>query len=354
MPHDCQARLNVLALVTYTTCPTVPTRYPDIFDTPYDELPNPKRIWVGKPGSREEGLGKVAILTPEIVAKAASQEIRTGRRITLGWELTKLETAGLGRRPCNHDIIPLFAGVAYDDVYTFNPQQSSQWDGLRHFSQSQQPGDSERLFYGGTTAAEIEDRTNTRIGMQHWAKEGIAGRGVLIDYASWAPKHGISYSTFSTHEIKLAEIRAIAKECNTEFQKGDILFVRIGMTQEWDNRMTPEQKQSYASNPSPQHAGVEATQVVLRWIWDQQFSAVAGDAISWEVFPANNDKPNEADQVFLYEYLLAGWGMPIGEMFDLEALAKMCEEGRWSFFVTSCPLHVPGGVSSPPNCMALF
>jgi hypothetical protein len=42
-------------------------------------------------------------------------------------------------------------------------------------------------------------------------------------------------------------------------------------------------------------------------------------------------------------------------MFDLEALAKICEEEqRWTFFVTSAPLNMPGGVSSPPNCMALF
>jgi kynurenine formamidase len=329
--------------------------YPSIFDTPYDELPNRKRVWLGQPNSREEGLGKLAILTPTIVAKAASQEIRTGRRVTLGWELTKLEIAGSGRQPCKHEIIPLFAGVAYDDVYTFNPQQSSQWDGLRHFSQTREDRVGERLFYGGTTAAEIEDRTFTRIGMQHWAKEGIAGRGVLIDYASWAEKQGIECSTFSTHEIKLADIQTIARKCKIEFQSGDILFVRIGMTKEWDTKMTLDDKAAYAANQNPKHAGVEATQEVLRWIWNNKFAAVAGDAISWEVFPANNENKEEEDKVFLHEYLLAGWGMPIGEMFDLEALAKICEEEqRWTFFVTSTPLNMPGGVSSPPNCMALF
>jgi hypothetical protein len=50
-----------------------------MFDKPYDELPDPKRVWIGILANREEGLGKLAILTPVIVAKAASQEIRTGR-----------------------------------------------------------------------------------------------------------------------------------------------------------------------------------------------------------------------------------------------------------------------------------
>ena len=43
----------------------------------------------------------------------------------------------------------------------------------------------------------------------------------------------------------------------------------------------------------------------------------------------------------LHEVLLSGWGCPIGEMFDLEGLAKMCrKEGRSSFFVSSVPLKV--------------
>jgi hypothetical protein len=42
-------------------------------------------------------------------------------------------------------------------------------------------------------------------------------------------------------------------------------------------------------------------------------------------------------------------------MFDLEALSKTCAElKRYSFFITSMPLNMPGGVSSPPNAMAIF
>lgn len=46
---------------------------------------------------------------------------------------------------------------------------------------------------------------------------------------------------------------------------------------------------------------------------------------------------------------------PSGELFDLEELAAMCKElNRWTFFVSSVPLNMPGGVSSPPNAMAIF
>lgn len=44
-----------------------------------------------------------------------------------------------------------------------------------------------------------------------------------------------------------------------------------------------------------------------------------------------------------------------GELFDLEALSRTCAElDRYSFFMTSMPLNMPGGVSSPPNAMAIF
>lgn len=87
---------------------------------------------------------------------------------------------------------------------------------------------------------------------------------------------------------------------------------------------------------------------MLEWLWDSGFAAVAGDAVAFEAFPSKTD-------FYLHEYLLAGWGCPIGEMFDLEGLAKSCEEmKRWTFFLTSMPLNMPGGVSSPPNAMALF
>lgn len=94
-----------------------------LFDTPFDELPNPKQVWVGTPGSQEEGLGKLAILTPEVVARAAASEIKCGRRVTMNWEMTKLDYPNLDRQPCNHQIVPLLGGVAFDDVYNFNPRK---------------------------------------------------------------------------------------------------------------------------------------------------------------------------------------------------------------------------------------
>ncbi|KAK8170345.1 hypothetical protein BC567DRAFT_164023 [Phyllosticta citribraziliensis] len=390
--------------------PAAPPSPPNPSPSPSTSPPQPPyRYWPHAPSSHAEGLGRLALLTPAVVASAASSQIRCGRRVGLNWEMTKLECAAFGRQEARHRIVGLFGEgtVAFDDIYEFNPQQSSQWDGLRHFSQ---PGDAargedpqRRFFYGGTTAAEIVDRGCERIGMQHWAAEGIAGRGVLIDYAAYAAERGIRYSAFSPHAIELGDIQAVAKECGVVFECGDILFVRVGVTKEWEG-MGREQKEAFGASEAPTFAGVEGTVDVLGWLWETGFAAVAGDSVSWEVSEsecvvvgfalllcllflcllpvrcllfvdvflvstlsyslcpmtsstaaADIKQVFPAKDVLLHEYLLAGWGMPIGEMFDLEALAATCRElGRWTFFVASMPLNMPGGVSSPPNAMAIF
>lgn len=57
----------------------------------------------------------------------------------------------------------------------------------------------------------------------------------------------------------------------------------------------------------------------------------------------------------LHDNLLALFGMPIGEMFDLDKLAQTCMlHNRWSFFFTSSPLNFPGGVASPPNAICIL
>jgi hypothetical protein len=81
-------------------------------------------------------------------------------------------------------------------------------------------------------------------------------------------------------------------------------------------KFSEQQKQDYAAQKEPEHAGVEASLETLEWIWDSGIVAVAGDAISFEVYPT----PGE---VSMHEYLLAGWGCPIG----------MWMTSSWSLFL---------------------
>lgn len=57
----------------------------------------------------------------------------------------------------------------------------------------------------------------------------------------------------------------------------------------------------------------------------------------------------------LHEVFLGGWGLPIGETFDLRNLAAECDRlQRWTFLFTSVALYVPGGIASPANAQAVL
>ncbi|CAN6625914.1 hypothetical protein TRVA0_010S02366 [Trichomonascus vanleenenianus] len=329
----------------------------------YDELKDKRRFWEwGPPGSYEEALGKLNLLTDDHVAKVAAQEIKTGIRVGLGWEMDKLESPSYWREKFNHVVRTVHptCQIAFDDVYHFNPQQSSQWDGFRHHGMpkdenksvmdlidSKEDPDTEIEYLGGTKPSEILDRKSDRLGIHHWSKKGIVGRGVLIDYVDWAAKKGIEFSALAGQAITLDEIHQIIKEYNIELQPGDILFMRIGMIQEW-NSQDDAFKEEFATR-AWRHSGVEQSEDMLRFLWNNHFVAVAGDAIAFEVTPAVDHHH------LLHHYLLAGWGVPIGELFDLDELSATCKRlNRYSFFVSSVPFNSVGGVASPPNAVAIF
>lgn len=118
------------------------------------------------------------------------------------------------------------------------------------------------------------------------------------------------------------------------FRPGDILIIRTGWTRAYE-RLSTAECQQLAEYKTPPLIGVESSKEMLQWIWDQDFSAVAGDMPSFEAYPCQNP------DFFLHEWLLAGWGLPIGELFDLERLSQECRKrGRWSFFFSSVPLKV--------------
>ena len=104
----------------------------------------------------------------------------------------------------------------------------------------------------------------------------------MIDYVSYAEKQGIKYTGFEAHQFKLSEIREIAHDCNIEFRKGDILLVRSGTTRAWDS-MSMAEKAAYSAAGHPSHAGLEATEDMLRFLWDSGFAAVASDTFAFEV-----------------------------------------------------------------------
>lgn len=148
----------------------------------------------------------------------------------------------------------------------------------------------------------------------------------------------MSVSALQSEAITLEQLKQVIKYYNLDLRKGDILFIRSGFTAAYNN-LSEKAREEIPQRPSPDFNGVEATEGMVRWLWEQQFAAVAGDAPSFERAPIRG---SHADPNYnLHEWVLAGWGTPIGEMFDLERLSQHCKEtGRYSFFLSSMPLKV--------------
>lgn len=167
---------------------------------------------------------------------------------------------------------------------------------------------------------------------------GIVGRGILLDYAAWAAAHSVPLTPFETSSIPLSTIKQLLAETGVQTRPGDILFVRTGFTAEY-NKLSPAEEEAIARRPEPAFAGVENGEATLRWLWENQFAAIASDAPAFE--PAPILHPGAPVDFTLHQWCLAGWGMPIGEYFDLEKAAAYCrEKGRSTFFLSSVPLKV--------------
>lgn len=256
-----------------------------------------------------------------------------------------------------------------------NTQSGTQWDGFRHIAHM-----PTKTFYNGTTMKDVEgpQKDPNKCGIHHWARHGIVGRGVLIDYWGYAKERKIIYGQCSTshegfyltapdpyeyHTIPFTELQACGKAQGIDIrpasqggdiQIGDILFIRSGFVSTYYTK-SPDARAAAALRPhtlgkddGQRWAGIKQEEAMIDWLHDCYFAAVAGDAPSFEAWPTQED-------YMLHEYILALWGMPLGEMFDLEKLAKTCKEkGRWTFFVTSSPANCEGGVSSHGNALAVF
>ncbi|CAK7221292.1 hypothetical protein SBRCBS47491_004478 [Sporothrix bragantina] len=316
---------------------------------PFDALPLDKS---GPPGNAwglwgpDDQLGRLNLLTPETVAAAAT-EIKEGLRISLDWPLDKPSHPTFNRQQFEHRIINAAPMTQNDDAVHFNTQSSTQWDGFRHYGYQRA-----KQFYMGHVQEDFQPGQG-KLGIDAYANNGgIIGRGVLLDWASWADHNGIHLSPFQTGAIELAHLKAIVAETGIQFRQGDILFIRSGFTAAY-NALSAEDRQNFPNRKPGGLLGFEATRDSLRWLWENEFAAVAGDAMGFERGPATG--PYNDPDVSIHQWALGGWGMPIGEMFDLEALAEACRSrNRWTFFLTSVPLKVPGGVASPGNAVAIL
>jgi len=282
--------------------------------------------------------GTLNLLTPDRVAQAAAL-VRTGERFPLGLPIGGVPTPS-HRPPVSH----LFSNVAGDYVLGDAPaglqtsddyvmmalQASTQVDGFGHFG-----GDG--FMYNGFWAGLVSARSGARrLGVHHFG-DGFVGRGVLLDVA----RHVGVERLDPMFRVGPALLEATAGAQGVEVRSGDLLLVRTGWLGWW---LAQDDK----TDPVRDEPGVSAKAVP--WIAERDVALLATDTTAVEVMaPEEGERP-----LALHVAALRDLGMPLGEMFDVDALAAACaSDGVWEFFLSIGVLPVVNGVGSPVNPIAV-
>jgi kynurenine formamidase len=315
---------------------------PKYADLPAFEKTGERYAW-GTFGPDDQ-LGTVNLLTPERVL-AASRLVRKGAVINLSLPLNVPTTLyhGETRSGYKHNM-SVNRGGRDDTLDNFAMQGSSQWDGLRHVRYR------EFGYWGGLEDEDVDGRA--LLGMEHWARHGIVGRGVLVDAVRHFERLGMPLDPTRRTPIGPAEIEACTAAEGVSLQEGDILLLRTGWLR-WFLSLDTEGREALRGRLNPGETGLDMPGLdpgaaTAAWLWDRRIAAIAADNPALEALRV------DAEVGFQHRRLIPLQGMAIGELWDLEALAEDCAaDGVYEFMLVSVPLNVPGAVGSPANAYAI-
>jgi hypothetical protein len=307
----------------------------------YDELPMINEIGYRHAWDvwgRDDHLGTINRLTPERV-RYASRLVASGEVIALSLPVHLPDPPLFGRGRLDH-IIEASSRNGWDDHFAYlNFSSSSQWDGLGHIRCR------EFGFYGGRQTN--PEAGGFDLGIDHWARHGIVGRGLLIDLVADRAARGKSLHPFAEEPVSAAELSQALDRQGSTLLEGDILCIRFGWTEAY-HRLGAEQRRSLATGPL-KSVGLAADDSTARFLWDNGCAAVACDNPAVEVWPGNREAGS------LHRRLIPLLGFAIGELFDFERLARACARAnRFEFLFVAAPANVRGGVNSAANAVAIL
>jgi kynurenine formamidase len=304
----------------------------------------PKTAW-GLFGT-DDNVGMLNLQTPERVV-AAARLVRKGAVFAMNWEQEKPNPPLFGRGRFRHTVFrdtPI--GHHGDDVLdNFFTQASSQWDGLTHV------GDFEHGFWGGVKSDELKrSGDKTRLGIDHWARRGIAGRAVVLDVARRLASRGRPLDCGASIAITVDDLEDTRRAQGVQLQPGDVWLIHTGWIA-WYEQQTPQARQELSAIQNLKIPGLQCGEAMAEWIFDHHPAALCSDNPALEVWPPPDFLHPDG---FLHHWIIGRFGMAIGEMFQTTHLAADCAaDGVYEGLFVSAPLNIQGGTGSPPNALVI-
>lgn len=219
--------------------------------------------------------------------------------------------------------------VTTDDMVIMGLQVGTQWDSLAHVGYG-------GLLYNGVAASMVNHRSGARRNSFDKVVTRLISRGVLLDIARL---HGVDRLDVS-YEITGEDLSAAEERQGICVEGGDILLVRTGVMQ-W-----------FLEGDAPRFMGDQSGLGIgcARWLRERDVAAVALDNAFCEVTPSRIF----GARIPFHQVAIRDIGLMLGEMFNLEELARDCaEDGVWTFQFCGAGLKITGAVGSPVTPMAI-
>ena len=278
-------------------------------------------------GSEDE-LGTLNFITPA-TRLAAAALIRTGRVVPIGREFSVVtpELREFSYQMRSYEEVPPEESGSFDIVgMTCHGFAVTHIDALCHVYT---PEGSYGMYYGYSTD-DVTDNGALRLGIEHVARTGLVGRGVLLDVAE---VRGGPLPLGSA--ILPADLEAAEQRHGVTVGEGDIVFVRNGAG--------PANTYGHAS-------GLHAS--CLPWLRARNVAVLSSDGDS-DVHPSAPGFERWPEPIHMVG--IPYMGLTLLDQAELDELATACaQEGRWAFFVSAAPWRLKGGTGSVVTPLAIF
>jgi kynurenine formamidase len=260
--------------------------------------------------------------------RAGVRVVDLGRPLTVGMPQSPNHPAYWHALPRRHgDMVRADGGSAANDIISMGTHVGTHVDALSHVSQ-------DGLLYGGIGADEaVQGGRFVQLGAH--TIEPMLRRGVLLDVPGTLGVPRLEPG----QEITVADLEATVERQRTVIEPGDVVLVRSGWGQHFDNG----DKQLFMG----QESGVPGvSEAGATWLADHDIHAAGADTIAFErLAPGAGHGLLPAHRVLLVER-----GVYIIETMNLEELAR---DGIHEFLFILSPLPLFGATGSPARPLAV-
>lgn len=274
-------------------------------------------------------------LLDDATRQGAVGSVRSGQVVSLSHDLDTVSGPDNGRPAMHHMTQQADVGAGEPKVNTdfvgvdFHGKSVTHVDALCHCS-------FRGRLYNDVGSADNVDSRGGHFGSVEQLRDGVVGRGVLVDLPRAAGVGWLEPGTASGPDDLVA---ALASQ-GTERRPGDIVLVRTGHRR--------RRAELGAWDPTNASAGLAPES--MQWLHATDTSVLGSDGDS-------DSRPSGVEGVDspIHALALAAMGLPLIDNMNLEDIADACSAaGRWDFLFVMAPLRIPGGTGSPVNPLALL